>query len=688
MKPHLLLADTFTNSLTRLSAQEAKSVKTTVFDLQVDASAPGLQFHRIERSKDPNFWSVRVDRDIRLIIHKTAASLLVCYVDHHDKAYAWAERRRIEAHPKTGAIQIVEVRERVDDTVRYTAPSEAASDSAADLPLFAKLGTDDLLSVGVPVDWLADVQSATEDTFLDIAGHLPGEAAEALLQYADGGRLPAPSAVESIDPYAHPDAQRRIHLVADEDELRQALDYPWDRWGVFLHPSQRAIVDRQYGGPARVSGSAGTGKTVVALHRAVALARANPQAKILLTTFSEPLARELASKVRVLAPETGAIVPRITVGDWTTVARELFQLAFGRRARIVAAGTLSDLIALSAEAAGVRGFTSRFLASEFTNVVDAWGIDSLEAYASVPRLGRRRALGPKQRERLWSVFDRVLDGLRQQDVRTNAQVFRTVAAYYATASAKPFGHVVVDEAQDLGPAELLFLQAIVPVRSDSLFFAGDLGQRIFQHPFSWHALGIDVRGRSATLKVCYRTSRQIRAAADGLLPTMISDTDGNAEERKGTVSLFDGPSPTITVFDSTAAEVIGVTAFLSSAISNEISAREIGIFVRSPEALDRAKTAAAAAGVENDATIALMHLAKGLEFKVVVAMACDDVLLPLASRVAEAADEGELDDIFETERQLLYVACTRARDRLLVCGVAPASEFIRDFAESAKVPMC
>lgn len=202
---NFLLADSFTNALARLSAPEAKATKTTVFDLQVDASAPGLQFHRIERSKDPNFWSVRVDRDTRLIVHKTAASLLVCYVDHHDKAYAWAERRRIEAHPKTGAIQIVEVRERVEDSVRQAAPSVAASVPAADLPLFAKLNSDDLLSVGVPADWLADVQAATEATFLDIATHLPGEAAEALLQYADGGRLPAPAVVETADPYAHSD---------------------------------------------------------------------------------------------------------------------------------------------------------------------------------------------------------------------------------------------------------------------------------------------------------------------------------------------------------------------------------------------------------------------------------------------------------------------------------------------------
>jgi superfamily I DNA/RNA helicase len=491
--------------------------------------------------------------------------------------------------------------------------------------------------------------------------------------------LPVPVVANLPDPYVHPDAQRRIHLVSDEDELRQALDYPWDRWGVFLHPSQRAIVDRQFSGPARVSGSAGTGKTVVALHRAVSLARTDPRAKVLLTTFSEPLARELASKINVLAPESGGVVPRITVTDWSSLAAELFQLSLGRRARIAGTAVLSDLLKTSAEATRLKGFTPRFLASEFSNVVDAWGIDSEAGYASVPRLGRRRPLGSKQRERLWTVFAHVLAELKRQGLLTHAQVYRAVATHYASAAAKPFVHVVVDEAQDLGPAELLFLTAIVGTGSDDLFFAGDLGQRIFQHPYSWRSLGIDIRGRSTTLKVCYRTSRQIRAAADGLLPAAISDPDGNAEERGGTVSLFDGPPPTVKVFETVAAEVEGVSAFIGSALSDGIDAHEIGIFVRVPEALDRARAAAMAAGVAKSATVALMHLAKGLEFRTVIAMACDDDLLPYATRIAEAADESELDDIFETERQLLYVACTRARDRLMLSGAFPGSEFLRDF---------
>jgi superfamily I DNA/RNA helicase len=336
------------------------------------------------------------------------------------------------------------------------------------------------------------------------------------------------------------------------------------------------------------------------------------------------------------------------------------------------------MLADTAAGAEVKGFTTRFLVSEWTNVVDAWGIDGLERYATVPRLGRRSPLGPRQRERLWSVFEPVATALREKNLFTHAQVCRSVAAHYAERQNKPFDHIVVDEAQDLGPAELSLLAAIAPAGEDTLFFAGDIGQRIFQHPFSWKSLGIEVRGRSSTLKVCYRTSRQIRTVADRLLPGALRDPDGNEEERAGTISVFDGPVPEIALLDDAEKEVAKVADYLRDAIGEGISPNEIGLFVRSPEVIGRARAAAEAAMLGDQIAISIMHLAKGLEFRAVAVMACDQDLLPLEARIAEAADEGELDDIYETERQLLYVACTRARDRLLVTGVAPGSEFLKD----------
>ncbi|MFO1114306.1 MAG: 3'-5' exonuclease [Beijerinckiaceae bacterium] len=702
------IADTFTDALARLPAADQKAVKTSAFDLQTNPEHPGLQMHRIDQSKDRHFWSVRVNSDIRIIVHKTDASMLLAYVDHHDKAYKWAERRRIEAHPRTGAVQIVEVRERVEEIVLPL--FEAAAQRAAAPPSpFATLSDDDLLSVGVPPDWLADVRAANEDAFLGLASHLPAEAAESLLEFATLGSFPpkppAPAfsigyspldaSREAPDPYAHPDALRRFRVVENLEELQQALDYPWDKWMVFLHPSQRELVERNFSGPARAAGSAGTGKTVVALHRAVRLARSSPQARVLLTTFSDPLAAALEQKVRILAgPDTG-VIPRVRVASLSAVAAELYELAFGQRAHIAKEDLVARALEKSTEQLEPKP-NLNFVRSEWSNVVDAWQVGSVEEYLAVPRLGRRMRLGSKQRERLWPVFEAARKTIEERGFYTWPRVFLTVASFFADRPEKPFTHIVVDEAQDLGVPELRFLAAISAPGTDALFFSGDLGQRIFQQPFSWSALGINIRGRSTTLKVNYRTSHQIRRAADKLLPPTLQDVDGVQDNRKGTVSVFNGPEPAVFLASDETAETEAVSAFLRTAVEDGINAGEIGLFVRTPSLLSRARAAVKAAGFDcvelterghkSDGRVAIgtMHLAKGLEFKAVAVLACDDDALPLRDRVEAAADEVELEDVYETERQLLYVAATRARDRLMLSAVTPGSEYLQDFAVTAR----
>lgn len=686
---NFLIADTFTASFNRLSGVDQKAVKASVFDLQMDRTGPGLQLHRIDKSKDLNFWSARVNRDIRLIVHKTAESLLVAYVDHHDAAYAWAERRRIEAHPRTGAIQIVEIRERVEDVAPpatfdfvFPEPVKGKANDVAAPALFASLDDDALLSIGVPADWLADVRAANEDGFFALAVHLPAEASEALLEFAATGRLAAP-APAAADPYTHPDALRRIRLIADQEELEQALAFPWEQWGVFLHPSQRALVERTFSGPARVAGSAGTGKTIVAIHRAVRLARENPSAKILLASFSQPLAEAMAKKTLVLAPETGGIVRRITTASFRGIAEQMYQLEHGVRPRIASDAILRERLRDAAATTGLKGFSERFLLSEWTNVVDAWGLSSLDAYSTVERMGRKSRLGPNQRARLWPVFAKVQAALAAERYTTWANVFTGLAKALEGRPSKPFDHVIIDEAQDLAPAELRLFAALAPAKADGLFLSGDIGQRIFQHPYSWASLGVDVRGRSHTLKVCYRTSQQIRRAADRLLPTVLRDTDGMEDERRGIVSVFDGPSPEVRSLPTIVAEAEAVRNAVAGWLGDGIAAHEIGLFVRTPQLVVRARAAIDGLAGAAQMVTAPMSLAKGLEFRAVAVMACDEGALPLDERVADAADEAELDDIYETERRLLYVACTRAREHLLLTGVTPVSEYLSDLQIAA-----
>ena len=269
-------------------------------------------------------------------------------------------------------------------------------------------------------------------------------------------------------------------------------------------------------------------------------------------------------------------------------------------------------------------------------------------------------------------------------------MFTKFAAAISQGKAPPFDCVVVDEAQDFGIAHLRFLSAIGANRPDALFFAGDLGQRIFQQPFSWLALGVDVRGRSRNLRVNYRTSHQIRMQADRLLAPKVSDADGNTEERDDTVSVFNGPVPVIQRFKTEREEIDAVSHWISASTKDGLAPHEFGIFIRSPAELPRAREAVKNSGLpfkvldENVETtsghvsVSTMHLAKGLEFRAVAVMACDDEVIPLQERIESVGDDADLQEVYDTERHLLYVACTRARDRLLVTCVEPASEFLDD----------
>ncbi|TXT21445.1 MAG: UvrD/REP helicase [Gallionellaceae bacterium] len=691
---NFLIADTFTDSLAKLTGDEQKSVKTTAFDLQVNPSNPGLSFHKLDKARDKNFWSVRVSSDIRLIVHKTDASLLLCYVDHHDKAYDWAERRKLETHPQTGAAQLVEIRETVQEIVVpvyvRTEIVLAPKPAPALKPLFLGRTDDELLGYGVPAEWLDDVKNATEDTLLALCDHLPAEASEALLELATGGkpRIPQP-VVATANPFDHPDAQRRFRVMTNVEELQRALDFPWEKWTVFLHPEQRQWVERDYTGPARVSGSAGTGKTIVALHRAAYLARTHPEARVLLTTFSDTLASALHTKLKRLLGNEPRLAERIDVHSLDAIGLRLYKAHIGQ-ATIASREVIRELLKQSAGAVGGHKFGLHFLLTEWEQVVDAWQLENWDAYRDVARLGRKTRLPEAQRVVLWSVFERVRVGLQERKLITHAQLFTALAAALVASKNVVFDFAVVDEAQDISVAHLRFFAALGGSRANALFFAGDLGQRIFQQPFSWKGIGVDIRGRSRTLRVNYRTSHQIRTQADRLLGPTVTDVDGNTEDRSDTVSVFNGPPPIIHTFKDEGEEIKTVGNWMAENVKAGVLPHEFGVFVRSEAQLERAQAAVKAAGLSfkildehvetfsGHVSISTMHLAKGLEFRAVVVMACDDEIIPLQERIETIGDDADLQEVYDTERHLLYVACTRARDHLLVTSVAPSSEFLWD----------
>jgi superfamily I DNA/RNA helicase len=372
-----------------------------------------------------------------------------------------------------------------------------------------------------------------------------------------------------------------------------------------------------------------------------------------------------------------------------SIGRRLHEVNLGK-VQIASSDTIRQILKEASEAAQGNRFSLHFLMTEWEQVVDGWQLDTWEAYRDVTRLGRKTRLKEAQRALLWVIFEDVRSRLRSKGVITYAGLFNRLASHFEGGAHSPFDFVLVDEAQDVSIAQLRFLAALDAGRPNKLFFAGDLGQRIFQQPFSWKSLGVDVRGRSTTLRVNYRTSHQIRIQADRLLGPEVSDVDGNLEDRKATVSLFNGPLPTIKIVDTVAEENKFVGEWLKARTSEGIQPHEIAVFVRSSAELERARAAVEHSGLplklldENVETasgktsIGTMHLAKGLEFRAVAVMACDDEVIPLQERIETVVDDVDLEDVYNTERHLLYVACTRARDQLLVTSVAPASEFLDD----------
>jgi len=684
-----LIADTFTDSLARLTAEEQKAAKTTAFDLQVNPAHPSLQFHKLDKAKDPRFASVRVSRDIRLIVHRTQSSLLLCYVGHHDAAYVWAERRKLETHPTTGAAQLVEVRETIEE-IKVPKYVEVEQPAPPKPLLFSKISQERLLGYGVPREWLADVHGATEDTLFAIAEHLPSEASDALLELATGS-TPQPStrASAAANPFEHPDAQRRFRMMPNVEELERALDFPWDKWTVFLHPLQRSLVERDYGGPVRVGGSAGTGKTVVAIHRAVFLARGNPDGRVLLTTFSDALAHALQTMLRRLIGNEPRLGERIDVYSMNAIGRRLYERIIGPL-KLASRETIIQTLRSAAAATPGNTFSERFVLTEWEQVVDAWQVTSWEAYRDVPRLGRKTRLPEKARIVLWSIFEKAQHDLQSRGSLTYARLFTQLADKVAQSKHPAFEYAVIDESQDVSIPELRFLAALGSNRPNALFFTGDIGQRIFESPFSWKSLGVDVRGRSFTLRINYRTSHQIRTQADRLLGPELSDVDGITETRRGTTSTFNGPPPTILIAATEEEERKSARDWLAARSKEGVVPGEIGLFVRSAAQFPRARGALEQAGIPytvldehlatNSATASLcsMHLAKGLEFRTVAVLACDDDVIPLKERIEAVGDDSDLEEVYTSERNLLYVACTRARDHLLVTGVKPGSEFLDD----------
>ena len=675
------IAHSFIDGLAKLTTDEQTAVKAAVFDFQLRPEHPSFRYHRVHGSAEA--WSARINRDIRMIVYQHDGDRVLAYVDHHDSAYAWARRRKLAVHETTGAAQFVVIDERVETEAWRVEHAAEAADEDTERP-FDHLADATLLAYGVPRASLALVRNASLTSFLDVVGDtLPDEAQEYLLRVANGETPEVPR--RTRDPFTSPDARRRFYLLDERDQaLRRALAAPWAAWQLFLHPSQRQAVEADHAGPARVTGGPGTGKSVVAVHRAAHLARTRG-GRVLLTSFSRTLAARLAHDLDQLLDGDCATRERIATPNLHQLAMELVTAHEGAQPSIASNEAIDQIVQDAATTASSGSFSPAFVAAEWHTVIDPYGIHALSEYLRVDRVARGTPLQPLGRRALWPTIERVRALLREAGLRTWSDVCWQASALLDADGSPPFDHVIADEVQDFGPAELRLLRSLAAPGRNDVFLAGDVNQRIYKPRCRPSRAGLEVRGRTTILRVNYRTTEQIRRRAERIL-----DADrGGIDDGATAVSLLAGPEPEIRCLASVRSEIDTIAAWLKRLVGSGYRPGEIALLARTNALLEnRARHAIAAAGLQchplssdeepppSRVAFGTMHRSKGLQFRAVAVLGAEEGEVPIVRVLEKQADAAAREAFLELERNLLYVACSRARERLLVTGVKASSRFL------------
>lgn len=688
-KPRVAISSDFLKSFSLLPQSQQKKVREFVEKFRANPASPGINYEKIHEASDSNLRSVRIDHAYRGIVLKPEAgnAYLLLWVDHHDEAYRWAQSRVFGINPETGSLQVVDV------AVSSPPPPQGIAQEARGL--FDDFKEKELLKAGIPEVLLPLVRSLKTEAQLDnIATSIPQEAFEALFMLAAGftlaevlneqERQAATKPVDTTDFAAAleaPDSLRRFRVVEDAKELAEILNAPLDRWRVFLHPSQKRIVEWNTNGPVRVLGGAGTGKTVAAMHRARWLAQnfaVGEHDRILLTTFTKNLAEDILQNLRKLCSvDLLRKIEVINLDGW--VAN--FLKKSGYDYKLLFSGATSEQWKSALNQAPEPLNDAGFLREEWEMVIQANGVQSFEDYLRASRIGRGRRLSRVEKKSIWPVFEEFRAQLNAHGLKELVDATRDARSLLERqGDVLPYKAVLVDEAQDMGTeAFKLLRQMIPPSRADqrnSLFITGDAHQRIYGQRVILSHCGIDVRGRSRKLRVNYRTTEETRKWAVRLLAgRSFDDLDGSDDSQKGYCSLLRGESPQVIETATFADEVKRIIGHLKSLQKSGVDLDNVCLVARTNELVEQYEGAIQLAGIptyrirrsvaENRRTpglrLASMHRVKGLEFDYVIVAGVNEGVVPLTARQLSELEAFETAENETRERALLYVAVTRAK---------------------------
>jgi superfamily I DNA/RNA helicase len=672
-----------------------------------DPTGNGLNLETVEGSKDNSIKSLRVDQGYRAIAFEVGRDIMFVHVNEHDKAYRWAAGRRVKLDPETNRIRVIE---------ELDAAVELVVAPAASAPcLFEEVADARLRALGVPEEELPavriipsiDALEAVEDRFDPLtyqilyavaAGY---EDEEIRTLTGVGGEMAAelqvPAAELTFAQLIETEQSRQTIFIPDsEAELRRVFEEGLEGWRVFLHPEQRKIAYRDYNGPVLVRGGAGTGKTVVAMHRAKHLAdqieKDPTQAgrRVLLTTFTTSLAHDIEANLRTLCPaHLEARPPRIEVINldrWVSqfLKRKNFarEVAFFGEARDRLDQVWREVFD---DHELPEGLSEPFIRAEWAQIVQAKGLIDQRAYLKASRAGRGTPLDRKKRAALWDLFADYRARLISEGLAEPDDAYREASEILsAEAPNLPYAAVIVDEAQDMGEQAFRLIRAIVPEAPsgdrNSLFIVGDAHQRIYGRRAGMSACGINVRGRSKRLRLNYRTTQEIRAWAVSVLEGVsVDDLDEGTDTLRGYISLMHGAAPELVGWRSEAEELDGLVAWVRALPEDQIRLSDIGVLCARRTDADRVQGALRASGIETvilqsgaddrsvpGVRITTMHRAKGLEFFAVAIPFVSDTAFPPPGALRAAVDTADREDIVVQYRSLLHVAATRAKKALLV----------------------
>lgn len=703
------LASDFLNSFAQIPRKQQGKVLAFVNKFKADPRSSGINYEKIQRAKDPNLRSVRIDKAYRGIVLKPEREnvFVLLWVDHHDKAYEWAENKVSTIHPETGSLQILDVHqvEKAEESIRR--PPDAGLDG-----LFGSISDRHLLRLGVPDGLIGMVKSLkTIEELEDTAAALPDEAHEALLFLAEGltleevmrafGRAEPPKNIEKEDfatALEQPDSKRRFWVMEDEMELEAMLLAPLEKWRVFLHPSQRDLVEKDWSGPCRVLGGAGTGKTVVAMHRAKWLAqhRFNKSTdRILFTTFTRNLAADIKENLeKICNKDTLARIEVVNLDQWVSD----FLRRSGYEYKIDYGNKHEELWEKVVNLAPAEsGLDASFFQEEWETVIQPQEISSLDEYMKASRVGRGVGLSRKARKEIWPVFEEYRIEMNEHGLREPDDAMRDARLILESkGETLPYRAVIVDEAQDMGPQAFRLIRQMIPGgdKQNDIFIVGDAHQRIYRHKLVLGQCGVRITGRSRKLFINYRTTEENRKwAVDLLKGVVVDDLDGEVDDRKGYKSLLRGVAPTVRFFKSFQDEVDFIANYLPALDNDSGELKDVCLVARTARLIDQYESALNNKGFETyrvrrsepedrskpGVRLATMHRVKGLEFNRVIIAAVNDGIMPHDKAMGSNSDAGVLEESESRERALLYVAATRAKQEVLVTSFGKTSRFLNGF---------